>query len=388
MASFSYRRMFRSIARGGLRYIFGKRGQRRVQGWRLLYRLRIATLLFADEPLTRLTRRTEVRLWADGEEAFVRLEKLLSRARHTIFIQMFIWKDDAVGKKFASVLIEAADRGVQVDINKEAVGDFFEYQGDFFTTRSLKDPVWQRLWNHSRIRITYATFNDHAKVFIIDDQILLLTGMNIANEYRDTWHDYLVELRGTRFVQQYLTEGESHPPRAGEPVRLIMNTVNVKQIRPAVTELLRSTRHSVLMEQCYLSDPQIVDELIILSKRGIRVTIILPEAPDIHYHANMQAVSRLLIESSKSMVQVFLFPRIVHGKVILVDRKRMFLGSANMIQSSLDEMGEVCVLIEGKYRIALMKLRDILRGDILQSKLLTTPPQFRWIGRWLASLGL
>ncbi len=388
MANFSYRRMFKSSARGGLRYIFGKRGQRRVQGWRLLYRLRIATLLFADEPLTRLTRRTEVRLWADGEEAFVRLEKLLSRARHTIFIQMFIWKDDAVGKKFASVLIEAADRGVQVDINKEAVGDFFEYQGDFFTTRSLKDPVWQRLWNHSRIRITYATFNDHAKVFIIDDQILLLTGMNIANEYRDTWHDYLVELRGSRFVQQYLSEGESQPQRAGEPVRLIMNTVNVKQIRPVVTELLRSARHSVLLEQCYLSDPQIVDELIVLSKRGIRVTLILPEAPDIHYHANMQAVSRLLIESSKSMVQVFLFPRIVHGKVILVDRKRMFLGSANMIQSSLDEMGEVCVLIEGRYRIALMKLRDILRSDILQSRLLTTPPQFRWIGRWLASLGL
>ena len=252
MANFSYRRMFKSSARGGLRYIFGKRGQRRVQGWRLLYRLRIATLLFADEPLTRLTRRTEVRLWADGEEAFVRLEKLLSRARHTIFIQMFIWKDDAVGKKFASVLIEAADRGVQVDINKEAVGDFFEYQGDFFTTRSLKDPVWQRLWNHSRIRITYATFNDHAKVFIIDDQILLLTGMNIANEYRDTWHDYLVELRGSRFVQQYLSEGESQPQRAGEPVRLIMNTVNVKQIRPVVTELLRSARHSVLLEQCYL----------------------------------------------------------------------------------------------------------------------------------------
>ncbi|HLD71205.1 MAG TPA: phosphatidylserine/phosphatidylglycerophosphate/cardiolipin synthase family protein [Candidatus Peribacteraceae bacterium] len=385
MPRFSYRRMIRSISRGAMRYAFGKRGERRIQGWRLLYRVRLASLLYVDEPITRLARRTEVRLWVDGGEAFQRLEKLLSRARHTIFIQMFIWKDDELGKKIASILIEAADRGVHVDINKEAVGDFFEMSGDFLTTKNMHDPVWHRFWNHRRIKIAHTTMNDHAKVFVIDDQILLLTGMNIANEYRDSWHDYLVELRGSRFVQQYLTEGMTTP---NDPVRLYLNTVDVKQIRPAVMHLLRGAQSSVLLEQCYLSDTEVIDELVQLSKRGVRVTLILPESQDLHYHANRQALGRVLMEGDASMIQVFLYPGIVHGKVILVDRTKMFLGSANMMQSSIDEMGELNVLIEGKYRIALMKLREVLRQDILKSKLLTTPPQFRWLGRWLASLGL
>ena len=387
MPPVSYRRMFRSISRGGLRYIFGKRGERRVQGWRLLYRLRIAALLLTDEPLLKLTQRTEVRLWVDGAEAFSRLEKLLARARHTIFIQMFIWKDDAVGKRIAAILIDAADRGVHVDINKEAVGDFFEITGDFLTTRHLKDPVWKRLWHHPRIRISHTTNNDHAKVFVIDDQILLLTGMNIANEYLDRWHDYLIELRGTRFVQQYLTENEGDR-REEDPVHLLMNSGHVKQIRPAVMELLSSAQSSILLEQCYLSDPAVIDLLIAQSMKGIRITIIVPERQDLHFHANMLAMGRLLTEGASRFTQVFLYPGIVHGKVILIDRTRMLLGSANLITSSLDDMGEVCVLIEGRYRIALMKLRDVLRSDILKSKLLATPPRFGWMDRWLAWLGL
>lgn len=383
-----FRRGLTSILRGGLRYIFGTRGHRLVHGLRLLYRLRVLAILHTDPSFARLTRRTEVRLWVDGTESFSRLEKLLGRARHGIVIQMFIWKDDSVGRKIASILVDAANRGVQVDITKEAVGDFFEYNGDFLATKTSSNPVWQRFWNHRRIRISYATYNDHAKVYVIDDQILLLTGMNIAKEYRLSWHDYMVELRGSRFVEHYLTEGNLVEGASRGSVRLFMNTENRKEIRSAVRSLMASARHSIVLEQCYLSDSEIIDLLIRKSHQGVRITIIVPEAPDLHHHANMQAVGRLLMTGNEKMIRVFLFPGIVHGKVILVDRKTMFLGSANMIASSLDDMGEVCVLVEGKYRIALLKLREVLRSDILKSKPLTTPLQFRWVGRWLAWMGL
>lgn len=311
----------------------------------------------------------------------------MGRARHTIVIQMFIWKDDATGRRTAALLLEAADRGVNVNITKEVVGDLFERGEDFLATRGSADFMWSRFWRHPRIKISYATHDDHAKVFIIDDQILLLTGMNIADEYRNSWHDYLVELRGSRFVRQYLTQSAS-AETAAPSVRLVINTENKKQIRPAVTELLMNARHSILLEQCYLSDPEIVDLLVTRSHEGIRITLIIPEMPDLHYHANMQAVGRLLLESAPEKIHVFLYPGIVHGKVILTDRTKMFLGSANMMTSSLDHMGEVCVLIEGRYRIALMKLREVLRGDILKSKPLTTPLKLRWLGRWLAWIGL
>lgn len=376
------------MIRGGIRYLFGRHGQRRVHGLRMFYRLRALALLTTDEKIIRpLTRSTEVRLWVDGPEAFPRIEKLLARARHTIIIQMFIWKDDATGRRIAQILIEAADRGVHVDITKESVGDVFELQNDFLTTKGSSDPVWSRFWSHPRIRIHHATHHDHAKVFVIDDQTLLLTGMNIGDEYSGDWHDYLVELRGRRFVEQFLT-GVRPQGRVQDRVRLLINSSDRKELRTAVRDLLQSARSSIVLEQCYFSDAEVIRLLIDASHRGVRVTVIVPETPDIHYHANLQAIARLIVEGSPHAVQVFLYQHIVHGKVILVDLHRAFIGSANMVQSSLDRMGEVNVLIEGEYRTAIRKLRRVLREDILKSKPLTWAPRLWWIGRWLASLGL
>lgn len=386
----TYRRSLRTILRGASRYLWGKSGQRRVKGWRLLYRLRMETLLHVDEPFQSFTRHAEVRLWVDGREAFSRLAKLLSRARHTIVIQMFIWKDDAVGRRIAALLVEAADRGVTVTIRKEAVGDFFEVTGDFLATKHEQDRIWHRFWHHPRIKITHSAEHDHAKVYVIDDHTLILTGMNIADEYLE-WHDYMVELRGTRFVAQYLTQGEFMPTSEGREhssVQLIMNTPHRREIRPAVMSLLSSAQHSIFLEQCYISDPAVIDLLASVSRKGIRITLIIPETPDLHRNANYQAVGNLLTSAAPGSVRVFLYPGIVHGKVILADRRRMFLGSANMMTSSLDDMGEVCVLVEGRHRMALQQLREVLRRDIFKSKPMTSPPQLRWIGRWLAGWGL
>jgi len=343
-------------------------------------------LLHSPSPITGISQRPEVRVWVD-REAFPRIEKLLQRARHTVVIQMFIWKDDEIGRKIAAILIQIADRGVKVDITKEAVGDLFELHNDFLTTRHAKETLWQRFWSHPNIKITYATNNDHAKVYLIDEKILLLTGMNIANEYHHELHDYLVELRGGRFVEQYLTR-EDMPVTLGGNARLIMNTEERKGIRPVLMQLIEQAKYSIVVEHCYVSDPKVLDLLAEKSKNGVRVTIIIPADQNHHYYANMQSVYQLLREGDKKNVQVFLYPHLFHGKIILVDRSKAFVGSANLMKSSIDEMGEVNVLLEGRTEPAIQKLRDVLREDILISQPMTTLPRFPWVGRWLAWLKL
>ncbi len=101
----------------------------------------------------------------------------------------------------------------------------------------------------------------------------------------------------------------------------------------------------------------------------------------------MSAVGRLLSEGQKLPLRVFLFQEKIHAKVILIDHKIAFIGSANLIRSSLDDMGEVNVLVRGKYRF-LWKLQETLRGDILKSRALNTPPPFLWATKWLSWLGL
>lgn len=376
---------FRSAIRGSMRYFFGRRGQRRVYGLRVYYRMRIQVLVRTGEPIAKLASRSEVRLWVDGKESFDRLERLIRMSRHHIVIQMFIWKDDKTGRSIAELLIDAANRGVNVDITKEAVGDFFEFHGDFISTKGLNKEPWKTFWNHPRIRIGHITNNDHTKVFIFDGQTLVLTGMNIADEYRYRWHDYMVELRGSHYVEQFLTRTPA--PDRGQALQLVMNTEDVKGMRPVLMDLLASAKEHVVIEHCYFSDPEVIQALIGLSRRGVRLTLLLPAWADFHYHANLASVGQLLSEVKSSQLNVLMYPEMFHAKVILVDHDVVFIGSMNLFKSSIDEMGEVNLLIRKRGRV-LWKLREALRKDILRSRSISSPPSFLWLSRWLAWLGL
>lgn len=372
--------------RSVVRYFLGKRGKNRVHGWRILYRMRLHMALFSSERVARIGKRTEVKLWVDGNEAFARLEKLLRKAKFSIVIQMFIWKDDKTGAGIAGLLVEMADRGVKVDVTKDTTGDVFEMEHDFLSTKHSKKGVWYRFWNHPNIHIAHVNEYDHTKAFVIDDHILLLSGMNIADEYRYDWHDYMVELRGSHFVQQYLTRESSTD--TGESVKLTMNQGRGQTIRRSLSDVLREATSSIVVEHCYVSDQSILRILADKSHTGVRVTVILPRKADLHHNANMQAVDYLLQHADLDHLQVLLYPKIVHGKVVLVDKETAFVGSANLMTNSLDSMGEANVLIHGKHKRALQKLRLVLRKDIFKSKPILHPPRLHWIGRWLALLGL
>lgn len=374
------RRALRTTFRGLRQYLAGPSGKRRVHGWRLFYRMRVEVMLRSHKPIRGITQFPVAKLWVD-QEAFPRIKKLILRARHTVFIQMFIWKDDQIGREMAEVLVEVADRGVNVVINKEAVGDIFEAHRDFLGTKNDTAGIWKRFWAHRNIRAHHETHNDHAKVYIIDDRIFLLSGMNIADEYHREWHDYLVELRGKRFVEHYLTgDGLDLPGEA----RLVMNTEQRKDIRSVLTDLIAFAKSSIVIEHCYLSDTAVVDQLIQRSKDGIRIVIILPNQKDFHHYANMHSITRLFTEGARKRVSVFLYPRILHAKIMLVDREWAFVGSANLITSSIDDMGEVNVLLHGTtHAAAIRKLRDVLREDILLSTPMDKVPRFHWLWRWL-----
>ena len=374
----------RSVLRGGMRYLFGKRGQRRVQSLRLYYRAQALFVLKTGVSIRSIARDREVRLWVDGKHAFRRLERLIANSQATIAVQMFIWKDDETGRSVARWLLEAAERGVSVDIAKEAVGDFFESSQDFLSTKTSDDPLWKAFWNHPRIRITYAADHDHAKVYVFDGHTVVLTGMNIADEYRHAWHDVAVELRGSYFVEQFLARKQGNE---ADPIRIVANTEERNAIRPTFLSLLRGAREHVVLEHAYLSDPEVVDELVALGHRGVSLTVIIPRMVDLHQQANMQTVGRLIAESSRSSTRVLLYPEPSHSKILLVDGHTAFLGSANLYKGSLDHMGEVNVLIRGRFRV-LWTLREMLRSDVLRSEAVSSPPPLRWLSRWAAWLGL
>lgn len=336
--------------------------------------------------LGKLTRRAQVKIWVDGKVSFKRILRLIARAKHTVVIQTFIWKDDTTGRRIAAGLLAAADRGVHIDISKEATGDVFELGQNFIQTRHEDTNLWKRFWSHPNISIHHIQEDNHAKSYIIDGEILLLTGMNIADEYAYEWHDFLIELRGSRFVDHYLTGGDI--PNPTESVKLVINSAQKKEIRGTVRTLLSSATHTIVLVQAYLSDPDVLDLLIQKSKDGVRIVIILPSKPDIHHNANIQSINELLTKGDRKRLKIFLSNRMVHGKVILVDKTHLFIGSANLITSSLDQMGEANVYLTGKWERPFRKIREAVRKDILESVPVQTPPSLWLWGKLKAMLGL
>lgn len=122
---------------------------------------------------------------------------LADQAEHTLDIQYYIWKNDESGRLLAASLIRAADRGVRVRV---LLDDFGTAPGDDsllaidahpnievrmfnpVTTRSA------RLWG---MAIDFGRFNRrmHNKTFIADNQLVIVGGRNIADEYFDVGED-------------------------------------------------------------------------------------------------------------------------------------------------------------------------------------------------------
>ena len=381
------RRSRRSMIRGARAYLRRRVSHPRwFQSLRMFYRLRMLLLLRTQRRISSLVRRREAELYVDGEEAFKRIDEVLRGARHTIIIHMFIWLDDPTGRSVAKRLVEAADRGVNVHVTKDASGDLFELDHDFLTTRTDGEGVWKRFWHHPNIIVETAEERNHAKVYIIDGETMLFGGMNIADNYRYEWHDFLVELRGARFVNEYLSS--SSRTHKHDPVRLVLNTLHHSAVRDAITKLLSEAEREIILEQAYLSDPAIIDLLAKRSHDGIHVRIILPVRSGMHHSANIVATATLMDKGNDAYLEIFRYPGMLHGKLMLIDRRKAFIGSANMMTSSLDTMGEINVLITGRNHDVVRRVRETVRSDLIRSVPLQGPPKLKWVTRVLAYLGL
>jgi hypothetical protein len=127
----------------------------------------------------------------------------------------------------------------------------------------------------------------------------------------------MVELRGSSFVEQFLTRKK--PADEHTAIRLVSNTEESKDIRPTFVRMLDGAREQVVIEHAYMSDPEVVVQLVALSKRGVRITIILPQRMQLHNHATQLAIGQLMSDGNLANIRVFIFPGYCHSKIVLVD---------------------------------------------------------------------
>jgi cardiolipin synthase len=332
----------------------------------------------------------ELKLLVDGKAAFDEILQAIDAAQSSIHFQTYIWKDDDIGRQVVSKLKTAATRGVKVTVRKDALGTAFEMMdmlkgrpSPVFTKSGLKDT------NNIDVKVDIWADTDHSKYVIVDHKEVIFGGMNIADEYHTQWHDYMAMIRSERWTAAF--EGrvfKSTPWPEPAPLVITLNDRNTTEIRTALIQLINNAKKSVIIEHAYFSDDKIIEAVKRVAGNGIQVKIILPKKPDTHLYANMVTINQLIQSEEKTAPRVFLYPQMMHAKVVLTDGVIAAVGSANLTPRSMKTSREVTMFFHGNSDDPFIKRKhERLEADLAESEEVLTPFKLGVAGKVKAFFG-
>jgi len=317
--------------------------------------------------------RARFQLMAGGEAAFARILERIDGAERSIVVRCFEWRDDETGQMLARALLQAADRGVEVKILKDRVGMAYEHlegtkqsffhkrigliprlqtwslmtvYGRWGSLRQKPSPLADALLSHQLVTVAHHQKRfDHAKLYVFDDETVILGGMGIGDDFRRHNVDFMVEISGggaaTRLADRY--EGRapfdpertfdyllhsfkgSAPPKKGQRVALARQRL----------ALIASAQKSLTIEMAYFGDRACTTALVDAVKRGVRVTVLTAARANISGDLNLWTCAQLLRRTgSADNLRIVLHPRMVHGKAIVGDGAWVDIGSTNFTSPS------------------------------------------------------
>lgn len=136
------------------------------------------------------------RLLVGGAQAFPRMLQLIAAATGSVDLEVYIWRDDAVGTRFRDALQAAAGRGVQVRVLVDALGSD-ELPDDYWQVLRRAGASCRRFNPRRGLR---GSFRNHRKLLRVDG-VAIVGGLNLGCEYDGDgvvagWRDFAVELDG------------------------------------------------------------------------------------------------------------------------------------------------------------------------------------------------
>ncbi|MFD0668215.1 cardiolipin synthase ClsB [Ramlibacter sp. MAHUQ-53] len=324
----------------------------------------------------------DFRLLENGEAFFPRVLEAIAQARREVVIETFILFEDAVGRRLHAALVDAARRGVQVDLTIDGWGSP-DLSDQFVRTLAAAgarlhvfDPGPRPFgWRPKALRRL------HRKIVVVDGRLAFVGGINFAVDQLTAYgpeakQDWAVEVRGPlvavihRFTHAALAEGQRHQrlrgwwrrrrqlrqppqalPEAGTAQALFVTRDNVRHpddIERLYRIAIRAARRRVVIANAYFFPGyRLVRELRNAARRGVDVRLILQGQPDMPFART--AASTLYGHLLQAGVRIFEYrERPLHGKVALADEEWATVGSSNLDPLSLALNLEANVMIRDR----------------------------------------
>jgi cardiolipin synthase len=200
---------------------------------------------------------------------------------------------------------------------------------------------------------------NHKKLIVADDAAYL-GGVNFS-DHNFAWHDFMLRLEGAEAAERLATDfdatyaGAPTPWRADLPGLTLLSLdgrTNAAGFAP-VMDLIAGARTSVDVISPYLTFP-VFDALAAARRRGAAVRLITPLAN------NKASVRDYLLHAAvRADFEVRLLPAMTHLKGLVIDGKRLVVGSSNFDFVSLAAEEELVAIIDSAEVAAALE-RDVV----------------------------
>lgn len=313
-----------------------------------------------NQPYSYPIRNSNFQLYNDWKQFYPQFSKDIENAKEYIYIHYFSIGSGEASKKFFDLLRKKAEEGVDVYYSVDRAGSL---KGNNKWFKQLKksgvhviysnDPHFPHIWYEIQHR-------NHRRIAVMDGKIGYTGGLNIAEKYtKKNWHDYQVRMTGegvqdfeNQFCKDWARNAKDVPPfhKKNEPKGDTRHYLKVYSGNGVVEDFVKTfdaAKTEIIIATPYFipDDKKFMDALKRTSKRGVKITIMWPKKSD--GLLLTQAAYPFVKDALQHNMRVYQYKKgIFHGKVVLIDRKYMIIGTVNIDSRSLRLNDEMSLFVD------------------------------------------
>ena len=316
-----------------------------------------------------------LQLLENGEEYFPAVFDAIAAAQSEVIVETFILFDDLVGRQLQFALIEAAKRGVSVDITVDGYGspDLSPQFIEELTSVGVRFHIYDQQPRFLGLR-TNIFRRMHRKIVAVDDAVAFVGGINfgadqLASAGEKSKQDYSMCIDGplaheihefarrqveafrrtrswwsrdlsmrwpSRWSGRWWRRSDNKASRSGKAIFVYRdNDRHRDDIERHYRSAMRTAKHEIVIACAYFFPGYLfLKHLRNAARRGVRVKLMLQGNPDM---PQAQAWASLLYPSLLNAgVEILEYcQRPLHAKVAVIDEEWCTVGSSNLDPLSL-----------------------------------------------------
>ena len=292
-------------------------------------------------------------LLVDGDEFFPVMREAIAAARSSVLLELYLFESGRLADRFITLLGEAAQRGVQVNLLLDDFGSRLLSRHDrqrlldSGAELAFYNPLAHNHWRRNLLR-------NHRKLLIIDGARAFTGGAGITDLFSaalhptDYWHELMLEIRGPLVADWQTLFSNTWRDVAGQPLdlppanpqpfpdgasgRVAANGRSFYQadiVRSLFKRVRRARQRIWLATAYFLPSWKLRRALKRRARAGVDVRLLLP-GPHTDHPSVRRLSQRHYGSLLRSGVRIFEYqPRFLHAKVQLCDNWAS-IGSSNL----------------------------------------------------------